>query len=71
MCSQPSGDKCWSRFSSEDNPYFSHGDAWTYFSHDQARSRAYDCGEDALAGFSDVGFITDECLVKKIFTSSP
>jgi hypothetical protein len=29
------------------------GDAWDYFSHDQARSRAYKWGEDGLAGFSD------------------
>src|SRR3974377_618794 len=29
------------------------GDAWGYFSHDQARSRAYRWGEDGLAGFSD------------------
>ena len=28
-------------------------DAWSYFSHDQARSRAYHCGEDGLAGISD------------------
>src|SRR5262249_33266169 len=29
------------------------GNAWNYFSHDQARSRAYKWGEDGLAGFSD------------------
>jgi hypothetical protein len=29
------------------------GDAWGYFSHDQARSRAYRWGEDGLAGISD------------------
>jgi hypothetical protein len=29
------------------------GDAWSYFSHDQARSRAYRWGEDGLAGVSD------------------
>ena len=29
------------------------GDAWDYFTHDQARSRAYRWGEDGLAGFSD------------------
>jgi len=28
-------------------------DAWSYFSHDQARSRAYRWGEDGLAGVSD------------------
>jgi hypothetical protein len=31
------------------------GDAWNYFSHDQARSRAYRNGEDGLAGISDQG----------------
>jgi Mannosylglycerate hydrolase MGH1-like glycoside hydrolase domain len=29
------------------------GNAWDYFTHDQARSRAYHWGEDGLAGFSD------------------
>src|SRR6516225_11135555 len=29
------------------------GNAWDYFSHDQARSRAYRWGEDGLAGLSD------------------
>jgi hypothetical protein len=29
------------------------GDAWDYFTHDQARSRAYHWGEDGLAGLSD------------------
>jgi len=33
--------------------YSASGDAWSYFSHDQARSRAYHWGEDGLAGFSD------------------
>src|SRR5213083_2332472 len=33
--------------------YSEGGDAWQYFSHDQARSRAYRWGEDGLAGFSD------------------
>ena len=33
---------------------YSHdGDAWAYFSHDQARSRAYRWGEDGIAGQSD------------------
>ncbi|HKC94636.1 MAG TPA: glucosidase, partial [Nitrospira sp.] len=31
------------------------GNAWDYFSHDQARSRAYHWGEDGLAGISDDG----------------
>jgi hypothetical protein len=29
------------------------GDAWSFLSHDQARSRVYRWGEDGLAGFSD------------------
>jgi hypothetical protein len=33
--------------------YSHNGDAWNYFTHDQARSRAYHWGEDGLAGFSD------------------
>src|SRR6476660_5505452 len=33
---------------------YSHdGNAWEYFSHEQARSRAYRWGEDGLAGISD------------------
>lgn len=32
--------------------YSTTGDAWSYFPHDQARSRAYRWGEDGLAGFS-------------------
>jgi hypothetical protein len=33
---------------------YSHdGNAWDYFTHDQARSRAYHWGEDGLAGISD------------------
>ena len=34
--------------------YSPNGDAWNYFTHDQARSRAYHWGEDGLAGFSDI-----------------
>jgi hypothetical protein len=34
-------------------PYSDNGDAWSYFSHDQARSRAYRWGEDGIAGISD------------------
>jgi hypothetical protein len=33
--------------------YSKDGNAWDYFSHDQARSRAYRWGEDGLAGVSD------------------
>ena len=34
--------------------YSQDGDAWQYFPHDHARSRAYHWGEDGLAGFSDL-----------------
>ncbi len=34
--------------------YSATGDAWNYFPHDHARSRAYRWGEDGLAGISDV-----------------
>jgi hypothetical protein len=34
--------------------YSAHGNAWEFFPHDHARSRAYRWGEDGLAGFSDV-----------------
>jgi len=34
--------------------YSRNGDAWNYFPHDHARSRAYHWGEDGLAGFSDL-----------------
>jgi hypothetical protein len=56
------GKKAWKRF----GPYLSDrqwgtvredysesGDAWNYFPHDHARSRAYRHGEDGLAGISD------------------
>jgi hypothetical protein len=33
--------------------YSAGGDAWNYFTHDMARSRAYQWGEDGLAGISD------------------
>jgi len=33
--------------------YSDNGDAWSYFTHDHARSRAYHWGEDGLAGLSD------------------
>jgi hypothetical protein len=33
--------------------YSAAGDAWNYFTHDEARSRAYRWGEDGLAGLSD------------------
>jgi hypothetical protein len=33
--------------------YSDNGDAWNFFTHDQARSRAYRWGEDGIAGLSD------------------
>ena len=33
--------------------YSENGDAWNYFPHDHARSRAYRWGEDGLGGISD------------------
>jgi hypothetical protein len=33
--------------------YSENGDAWSYFPHDQARSRAYRWGEEGIAGISD------------------
>jgi hypothetical protein len=33
--------------------YSDDGNAWSYFSHDQARSRVYHWGEDGLAGICD------------------
>jgi hypothetical protein len=33
--------------------YSDNGDAWNFFTHEHARSRAYRWGEDGLAGFSD------------------
>ena len=37
--------------------YSANGDAWNYFPHDLARSKAYRWGEDGLAG------ICDRCLL--------
>jgi hypothetical protein len=33
--------------------YSAHGEAWNYFPHDHARSRAYRWGEDGIGGISD------------------
>src|ERR1700750_1034855 len=33
--------------------YSESGDAWSYFPHDQARSRAYRWGDDGMAGICD------------------
>ena len=56
---QPARWKRWGPYLSERQwgtvreDYSEHGDAWQYFTHDQARSRAYRWGEDGLAGISD------------------
>jgi hypothetical protein len=42
--------------------YSQDGSAWDYFSHDQARSRAYRWGEDGLGGFSDERQLLCFCL---------
>src|SRR6059036_2611813 len=43
-------ERAWGTVREDYSPY---GNAWEYFSHDQARSRAYSWGEDGLAGISD------------------
>jgi hypothetical protein len=56
---KPSNWKKWGPYLSERQwgtvreDYSTNGDAWNYFTHDQARSRAYRWGEDGLAGISD------------------
>ena len=42
--------------------YSEDGSAWDYFTHDQARSRAYHWGEDGLAGISDERQMLCFCL---------
>ena len=42
--------------------YSANGDAWDYFSHDQARSRVYRWGEDGIAGISDDRQLLCFCL---------
>ena len=55
----PPGWKKWGPYLSERQwgtvreDYSPHGNAWEYFPHDHARSRAYRWGEDGIAGFSD------------------
>jgi hypothetical protein len=55
------GDRyCWDPYVSERQwgtvreDYSPDGEAWDYFPRDHARSRAYQWGEDGLAGFSDI-----------------
>jgi hypothetical protein len=55
----PGGWKDWGPYLSERQwgtvreDYSPQGNAWDYFPHDHARSRAYRWGEDGIAGFSD------------------
>ena len=62
MLAQAEGETLWQRW----GPYLSErqwgtvredysagGEAWDYFTHDHARSRAYRWGEDGIAGLSD------------------
>ncbi|PSB13543.1 glucosidase, partial [filamentous cyanobacterium CCP2] len=44
------GDRQWGTVRED---YSAYGSAWDYFSHDQARSRAYRWGEDGIGGISD------------------
>ncbi|HET9530564.1 MAG TPA: glucosidase [Blastocatellia bacterium] len=43
-------ERAWGTVREDYSPY---GDAWNFFTHDQARSRAYRWGEDGLAGICD------------------
>ncbi len=43
-------ERAWGTFRED---YSAHGDVWTHFPHEQARSRAYRWSEDGLAGISD------------------
>src|SRR5215510_9171058 len=43
-------ERAWGTVREDYSPY---GNAWEYFSHDQARSRVYRWSEDGLAGISD------------------
>jgi hypothetical protein len=51
--------RCWGTYLSERQwgtvreDYSANGDAWDYFPHDHARSRAYRWGEDGIAGLCD------------------
>ncbi len=62
MQAQNSGDAAWRlwgpylserQWGTVREDYSKNGEAWGYFSHDQARSRAYRWGEDGIAGLCD------------------
>ena len=40
--------------------YSEHGECWSYFPHDHARSRAYRWGEDGLLGISDRIYVMND-----------
>jgi hypothetical protein len=46
--------------------YSANGEAWDYLPHDHASSRAYQWGEDGVAGFCDV----EQRLIAKAFDES-
>jgi Glycosyl hydrolase family 63 C-terminal domain len=48
--------------------YSDDGDAWSYFPHDHARSRAYRWNEDGMAGISDIGH--DFCLALTLWNGA-
>jgi hypothetical protein len=48
--------------------YSAHGNAWEYFPHDHARSRAYRWGEDGIGGFCD--FEQRLCLALSLWNES-
>ena len=60
--------------------YSQNGKAWEYFTHDQARSRAYRWGEDGIGGISDNHLLPlsqrsqavsqDDLLIRPTFLSS-
>jgi hypothetical protein len=62
MLAQDSGEAAWRlwgpylserQWGTVREDYSEDGNAWDYFSHDQARSRAYRWGEDSIAGLCD------------------
>jgi hypothetical protein len=48
--------------------YSDNGDAWDFFPHDHARSRAYRWNEDGMAGLSDIGH--DLCLALALWNGA-
>ena len=48
--------------------YSDSGDAWSYFPHDHARSRAYRWNEDGMAGISDIRH--DLCLALSLWNGN-